>query len=209
MDAYTTENEQVEAIKTWLKENGKSALFGVVLGLAAIFGWRSWQQHIISQSEAAAGIYQQALVAVSQDKPQEGKNKAMEIINNYADTGYAVFAHLILASTAAEANDYNAAEQHLSNALEQTGNESLKHEISLRLVRAHIANNKLDQALGLVNTSQPGAYAASYNELKGDILALQGKYAEARLAYQQAITESQSSAVDLSMLNIKLDSLGN
>jgi predicted negative regulator of RcsB-dependent stress response len=40
VDVYTTEDQQVEALKRWWKENAKSILLGVALGLAAVFGWR-------------------------------------------------------------------------------------------------------------------------------------------------------------------------
>ena len=40
MDVYKTEEEQVEAIKKWWNENGKSIIVGIVVGITAIFGWR-------------------------------------------------------------------------------------------------------------------------------------------------------------------------
>ncbi len=208
MDGYSTEDEQVELLRKWWADNGKSAIFGVVLGLAAIFGWREWQAHKLGQSETASEIYQQALVASSQDNNQEAKDKATEIVNNYGDTGYAVFARLMLANLAVEQTDYNTAEQHLSDALGNISNESLTHEVSLRLARVYIANNKVDQALALLNKGQYGAFAPVYNELKGDAYAAQNKPDEARQAWQQAISELQGSSGDVSLLNLKLDALG-
>ena len=66
MDVYKTEDEQWEAVRQWWRENGMSAVFGIVLGLGAIFGWRWWQTHQIEQAEAASGIYQTALKAAVQ-----------------------------------------------------------------------------------------------------------------------------------------------
>ena len=39
MNAYETDEEKVEAIKGWWKENGISVVGGLALGLAAVFGW--------------------------------------------------------------------------------------------------------------------------------------------------------------------------
>ena len=48
MDIYTTEEEQVEAIKKWWKENAKSVIGGVIIGLAVIYGGKTWlaQQNV-------------------------------------------------------------------------------------------------------------------------------------------------------------------
>ena len=207
MDVYQTEDEQVEAIKKWLQENGKSVLFGVILGLVAIFGWRNWQSTNIEQAELASELYQSALVAINLDIKQDAQDKAMQILNNHENTGYAVFARLILSYIDTENSDYDSAEENLKLALLQTDNESLKHEINLRLVRIYIANNKLDQAMSLIILKQSDNFNSQYNELKGDIYVLQGNNEEARAAYQLAITESQSSPFDPSLLTIKLDSL--
>ena len=94
MEVYKTEDEQIEAIKKWWQENGKAIVFGVVIGLSAIFGWRSWQTHIIQQTEAASGLYQQLVSAVREEKFDQGKTTANKIISDYDNTehdGFTVF----------------------------------------------------------------------------------------------------------------------
>jgi predicted negative regulator of RcsB-dependent stress response len=71
----------------------------------------------------------------------------------------------------------------------------------------YIANNKPDQALTSLNGAQPGNFSSQYNELKGDIYALQGKNEDARRAYQQALAESGSGAFDPALIDLKLNSL--
>jgi predicted negative regulator of RcsB-dependent stress response len=208
LDGYRTEDEQVELLRKWWGENGKSAIFGIVLGLSAIFGWREWQAHTISQTETASEIYQQALTAANQDKPQEARDKANELLATYGDTSYAVFARLILAQLAAAEEDYNTAEQQLNEVLAKVDNPSIKHEITLRLARVLIANNKSEQALTLLGPADTGAFTPIYNELKGDAYSQLNKPDEARQAYEQAIAGSEGAAAELSLLNIKLDALG-
>ncbi|MGU3844696.1 YfgM family protein, partial [Vibrio diabolicus] len=43
MELYDTEEQQVEAIKDWWKENGKAVIIGAVVGLGGLFGWRYYQ----------------------------------------------------------------------------------------------------------------------------------------------------------------------
>jgi predicted negative regulator of RcsB-dependent stress response len=40
--SYETDDEKVEAIKAWWKENGVAIVMGVAIGLGAIVGWRYW-----------------------------------------------------------------------------------------------------------------------------------------------------------------------
>lgn len=206
MDVYKTEDEQWEAVRQWWRENGMSAVFGIVLGLGAIFGWRWWQTHQIEQAEAASGIYQTALIAASQGNHAEATQSAREIIANYGGTGYAVFARMIIAYAAVQERDYATAAEQLSAALEEADNPSIAHEIRLRLARVHIAAGNPQQAIDRLNVEPQGAFASRYSEIRGDAHAAQGNATAARESYQQAIATALPSA-DTSLLNLKLDSL--
>ncbi len=208
MDVYSSEQEQVEAIRRWWAENGKAVIFGIVLGLAAIFGWREWQSYKINQSITASDLFQEVIVSLQQNQSQEAKDPANEIVRNYENTGYAILNRLILAQLAVADNDYSQAEEHLRLALDNTQNESLLHEIRVRLTRVYIAENKFDEALSLLTLANQGVFKSVYEELRGDIFVLQGKINEARASYMQAIELSSSSSVDLTFLNMKLDDLG-
>ncbi len=207
MDVYKTEDEQLEALRNWWNENGKSALFGIILGLGAIFGWRGWQAHQIETMETASNTYQAALVATGMNDRAQAREQAMDVITNFADTGYVTYARLILAYLDNLESKYDDAEEHLRMALDQTDNHSLQHEISLRLARIYIANDKIDQEFAFVNTSDPGNFATQYNELKGDIFAAQGKVNEAREAYELAIAGSEELAYNPGVINLKLEAL--
>ena len=42
MAELRTEEEQLEAIKRWWKENGTSLIAGVAIAAAGVFGWNAW-----------------------------------------------------------------------------------------------------------------------------------------------------------------------
>ena len=44
MEQYRTEEEQVEALRRWWNENGKSTVAVIVIALAAGLGWQAWQR---------------------------------------------------------------------------------------------------------------------------------------------------------------------
>ncbi len=58
MDAYRTEEEQVEALKAWWDENGRSIVVAIVIALAAGFGWQGWKSQQEGQAEAASDMTQ-------------------------------------------------------------------------------------------------------------------------------------------------------
>ena len=54
MEPYNTEEEQVEALRRWWDENGRSTIAAIVIALAAGFGWQAWQKHDQGQSNGQA-----------------------------------------------------------------------------------------------------------------------------------------------------------
>ncbi len=61
MELYDSEEQQVEAIKDWWKENGKAVVLGVVVGLGGLFGWRYYQDSVVQAQEAASEQYSKAV----------------------------------------------------------------------------------------------------------------------------------------------------
>ncbi|EAQ6011387.1 hypothetical protein YI20_18985, partial [Salmonella enterica] len=69
MEIYENEHDQVDAIKRFFAENGKALAVGVILGVGALVGWRYWSSHQTESARAASLAYQNAVTAVSADKP--------------------------------------------------------------------------------------------------------------------------------------------
>ena len=42
MELYETEEQQVEALQKWWKENATASLIGLGIAIATILGWNSW-----------------------------------------------------------------------------------------------------------------------------------------------------------------------
>jgi len=209
LDIYQTEDEQVEALKKWWKENGKSALFGIVLGLMAIFGWREWKDYQAEQATAASRLYQEMVVAWQDNKPDTVGEKANILASRYKSTAYAVFSKLALAKLAVDEGDLDGAINHLQWALDNTSHRSLRQVIRLRLARVLIAQHKLAEAKSLVSAkTESGDFKSSYQELEGDILKLEGDIEAARDAYQSARSSAQNTGQDTVILDMKLDDLG-
>lgn len=209
MDIYKSEDEQVEALKKWWDDNGKSIVAGIVLGLGAIFGWRAWQDYDRQQAEAASALYQNLYDLVAENEnPDEVRVISEKIMEDYGSTAYAIFARLSQAKMAIEAKDYEAAEGHLRWALENNDETSIDHLIRLRLARVLSAMEQYDEALTLLNVADKGEYGGSYNETEGDVLLSKGNVESARSSYQNAMTMKRAAGLDVSILEMKLDDIG-
>ena len=208
MDVYRTDEEQAEAVKQWWRDNGMSLVVGVAIGLIAIFGWRGWQNHTILQAEAASTLYQQMITASQEDDHENIRVYADRIIADHESTLYANFAGLMLAKLAAEESDLSQAETHLRWVLANNNQTEIEHITRLRLINILLADNRIDQALDMVNVSDKGKFIGRYEELRGDIFVKQGKLQEAQQAYEIALLNATAGSETQSLLQLKLDALG-
>lgn len=209
-----TEEEQVEAIKNWWNENGKSLIITVVVVLAGYFGWNGYQENQRIQGEAAASIYEQLMSKATKPLSEQTEADKMELETvaaqlktEYPDSLYAQFAGLYLAKFAIEANDFEAASAELSALVEAKKVSPVTYLAQVRLARVFVQQNKLDEALALVATTPEESFTVQYEETKGDILFAKGELVSARDAYQAAREAAMALGINTQVLQRKIDDL--
>ena len=72
MEIYNTEEQQVEAIKRFWKQNGVSIIAGVVIGLAGLYGFRFYQAQQVASIQGQSSQYAtliEKIAAEGADKP--------------------------------------------------------------------------------------------------------------------------------------------
>lgn len=210
MEGYRTDEEQVEHLKKWWEENGKSIIGGIALGLIAIFGWRGWQDHLVVQGENASDLYEQMATDVREENGNDTDIEAIadQLTQDYNSTPYSTFSSLLQAREAVENDDIESAKTHLQWVLDNTNNDEFKHLARLRLSRLLLIEGDKDAALSLLEKGDPGKFASSYHELRGDILLQQGDAKAAEDAYTQALATQNSIRGNQSVVQMKLDDLG-
>jgi predicted negative regulator of RcsB-dependent stress response len=216
-----SEEEQVEALKRWWKDNGSSLLTGVMLVLAVFFGVRYWQGAQLSNSAAASDLYQQiadlAIAGVSQPVSEEAVLGAQAIYaslkNEYPDSIYTRYAALAIARFQVETNQLDLAAAELQWLLDNPDigllkkvDEELLLTARVRLARVKVAQGMAQEALDLLGAVEPGAFAGSYAEVEGDALLSLGRRDEARAAYERALALLGTGNPVL--LQLKLQDLG-
>ncbi len=185
MDIYSTEEQQVQAIKDWWKKNGTSVIGGSVLGLAAVFGWRYYGDYQVEQQEAASDAYQQVVSQLGSE--DELSTLSSFVAANKGDKNYSVFAALLLAKELVAKQDYAQAQSQLDIAL-QGAPEELKGMIYTRLARVQAQQAEYAQALASLEQVSESALQSTVELIKGDIYLQQGEQELARQAYQAAVT---------------------
>jgi predicted negative regulator of RcsB-dependent stress response len=212
LESYRTEEEQVEALKRWWDENGRSTIFAIVIAVAGAIGWQGWQESRETARENASVLYQQLLQALSSAGDDQAVADpvviAERIRSEYDGTTYAAFAGLHLARLGVERGALEEAEQLLRAVIAEadTGGD-VYHVAQQRLGRVLAARGQTEQALALLQAGQDSGYAANYAVARGDVLLAAGREDEARAAYIAARAAAGDAAVNLDTLDQKLQHL--
>lgn len=207
MNEYETEEQQVEALKKWWKENGTSLLVGLLVGVSGLFGWRYYvdqtHYHAVQASDLYMQVLQSTAINMVDDKTIDINNT---LINEFSDTPYAALSSLALAKSEYEKDNVDVAIAQLELAVKHASDDVIKQIANLRLVKVYIEQEKYDQALTLLSLSHAAAYDSQYEELKGDLYLAKGDLALARTAYDKAIDLSGAAASR--WLKLKRQNLG-
>ncbi|AMF98463.1 YfgM family protein [Vibrio harveyi] len=202
MELYDTEEQQVEAIKDWWKENGKAVIIGAVVGLGGLFGWRYYQDSVIQASEAASQSYTTVMNAL-QTKGADAQADIQAFIDSNKVKEYSVLAALQLAKVQVDAKDLSAALEQLKWAQSNTKDAALTPLISYRIARIEAEMGNFDAANAELGKVTDAAWTGRIAELRGDIALRQGDKEAAYTAY----TEAQQAADANPALQMKLDDL--
>ena len=201
------EHEQGELVQKWLRENAMSIAIGIALGLILIFGWQQWKAHRVRHAAEAATQYQALVDAADAKRTDDAKAITDALLKDYPDTAYATFAAMRSADLANDKGDLKTAASNLEWAEQHAGTPALKALAGINLARIKLAQGDGDGALKLVDALPKGDYAALAGELRGDILAQLNRNADARAAYQEALSHLDPQAPNRAFVQMKLDNL--
>ncbi len=207
MDEYLSDNEQVERLRTWWRENGWFVIGGVGLGFLVLFGWRQYGEYQDSQAEAAAAIYESLKQATEEKNEVEATALLARLRDDYPSSAYTPQAGLVVASSLLVAAPERAAEE-LRQVMERSSDDpELAMIARLRLARVLAYREQYDEALQLLAVNDPGQFAGRLNEVKGDIHAALGRVDEARAAYLAAMVADGAELLDRNFVQMKLNDL--
>lgn len=202
MDAYKTEEEQVQAIKQWWKENSLSIIAGIVIGGAILGGYSYFTDYKQSQAQQASAIYSTVL------STKEDKTKDVETLkNDYSSTPYAALASLTLAKDALDNNEVEKAVSELRWVIDNANDDGVQHIAKQRLARLYLSQNNIDAAESLIKGIKSQGFSATYSEIRGDINLAKNLPVQAKENYRLALSAMTPADQRYRIIKMKLDDL--
>lgn len=205
MTSYMNEDEQLEAVKRWWKENGTSIVIGVVLGLAVLFGWQGWKSYRVAEGQAASNLYfsmqNQAASGDLETALQTGKR----LLGEHTGSVYASFAALKLAQLSYARGDKAGAVENLGWVVSNAPDPVIADLARVRLARAYIDQAQWDLASAQLDAVDKHFMPGGVADLRGDIAWARGDLEAARQAYAEALASPDEV---LGTVRLKLQALG-
>ena len=204
MEVYSNENEQTEALRNFFTSNGKALAIGVVIGIAALGGWRYWSSHQDDTAKTVSAQYQQLTTAM-----QAGKPETLEAVNRFASENsntYGALAAMDLAKQYVDAGQLDKAAALLQNGLKDTKDANLQAVINLRLARIQLQQNQADAALKTLDGVKGDGWTAIVADSRGEALLAKGDKQGARDAWSKGV-ESDASPALKQMMQMKMNNL--
>ncbi len=203
-----TEQEQLDAIRDWWKENGNYVIGGVLAGVIILFGWNRWQTSIADAETAASTLYEDILYAADLRLIDNAIGPAEELIANHSDSPYAAQARLAMARLYMD----NSRDQDAADMLQGLVDSEPEKEITLlgrlRLAKIFLYQGKAEEALELVSDRSDSAFAARFSEVMGDAYHSLGEFEKAEAAYIVALNDDPTApTVDTNFIQLKINDL--
>jgi len=203
---FETEEQQVEALKKWWKENGKQIVFGAVVGIGAIVGWKGYVDYSASQTAQASALFEQVIKDTAGGSESNKSAVFEKIKKQYSGTPYYSASGLVVAKSYYDEGKKEQAINVLNELILDNSNDVITIVAIERKARILIDLGKAEDAIKTLSIDVGESFKAIFEELKGDAYVSLGRQVDARAAYDKALLLDQASGNKL--LQMKRDNLG-
>ncbi|GKT11723.1 MAG: hypothetical protein ISEC1_P0692 [Thiomicrorhabdus sp.] len=211
MSRYETEEEQVEAIKTWWKKNGTQALGLLLVGVIAFSGWRYWTNTQYVSSANASSLYEILQMNAQQGSFGEVSREALKLMQEQPNSPYAVGAAMLYAKYSLEKGEAEEALTQLNWVTTHAKDFQLKNAAHLTIARVQIDLKAFDKAReslsALTKANLQGAEKANLDYVTGLVALAESKEGEARAAFTSVISNIKAEKSLMGLAQMQLDDL--
>ena len=202
------EQEQLEALKAWWKDNRNWIVGALLVVTIAMGGWRGWQYYQHKQASEASALYQQLISQLASGDAKRVNDAAAAVMDKFASTAYAPRAALLAAQVNEQGKDMAHAKTQLQWVIDNASEAMLKDVARLRMAAVLLDEKNYADALKQLEAKHPDSLDGLYADLRGDVLSAQGNIDEARSSYKLAYEKIDAQSTYRNLIQIKLDALG-
>lgn len=202
------EQEQIDALKAFWNKHGNLITWTLVAVLGAFAAWNGWNYWQREQALKAGAMFEELDRAASAGDADKAARIFTDLRANHGRTAFAEQGGLLVARVQAAKGQASAAQASLSWVADNAAEDEARTIARLRLAGLQADAGRYDDALKTLDAAKAAGFEALVADRRGDVLAAQGKAAEARAAYQAA-WQAMSDKVDYRRLvEAKLTALG-
>lgn len=185
LNQFETDEQRAEALLDWLKRNSTYLVFLVVMVIGSIFGveyYKGQKKQKIATEYQTYAAFVDALEAGNIQQIEDAS--ALFAQDNQT---YKTFGTLLLAKQAHEADNFAEAETLLQEALKEEKDAGLASLLAYRLANVQFDQDNFDGALATLKSIDAVEFRGLVKTLEGDIFVAQGKLADAKISYEEAL----------------------
>ncbi|MBN2648088.1 MAG: tetratricopeptide repeat protein [Thiotrichales bacterium] len=146
MSRYETEEDQIEAIKSWWKKHGTTLLTGVLVVVLAFSGWRYWSNSQYVASANASATFEALQTRADQGAFGEVAREALKLMQEQPDSAYAVAAAFMYAKYELDQGKVDVALEKLTWVVDNAQDPELKALAKLRKARIYLDQKNVSAA---------------------------------------------------------------
>jgi predicted negative regulator of RcsB-dependent stress response len=206
-EEFLTDDEQLEEVKRLVGEYAPWIIPAVIVGLGFVFGYRYYHSHQEQRALHASAQFTDMNAAIQSNDRPRARQLADALIKDYPSSPYADQAQLAVARLDVDDGKDADAIAPLTQVMEHSADNELRHVARLRLARVQIDQQKPDEALKTLS-DDPGAFAGAYHEVRGDAYYAKKDLTQAAEQYKAALAAGSAERGDSALLTLKIADLG-
>lgn len=181
------EQEQISQIKAWWEQYGRFVTAIAVAAALTSVGWQAYNWYRNNQAAEAGALYYAVQAAVESGDAARTRENAGLLIERFPRSVYADMGAMLSASMQFAQGESKNARTHLDWLVANGSDPVMRDLARLRLAAVLLEEGNRSEALAALEKPPVAALSSRFDDLRGDILSLEGKHAEARKAYQAAL----------------------
>ena len=175
-----------DRLQSWLEENYKSLIFGLLIGLSILYGYKTYISDRNLSQLALSREYDIAITAYKNGKTDLILEYSKKNITNYPKNIYTNLSNLYSAKIMYEQNKFNDAYIYLDHIIKESEDNDIRNIAIYRKSKILIDEGKYKDAHTILDSSKNYQHI----ELKGDLYVLEGDYVSAINNYKDVLTFS-------------------